>query len=391
MSTSWEDIINQVVIPGNPQAVSDVATSWTQLFNGIREVRQAIDRGLIQLEDWKGDAGEAYRAAIGSLAKELEQLDNENSFIDHLLAEASANLNSAMQAMPLPSEMLHVIERKRADFANSSPTWPLPHDGIYNWFVLHVDPEWAKYLSLGSYFGMDLAKWLRDWIDPNAGKARDIYSKLDNQTGTTVANMPTGSGHNTLGTDTQTAYNPAHTTGSPTTGHVPGFGGGGKVPGSGTFNPHTGYGGYDPNATGDGSYRAGDYGYNPGDVSGSGLAGAGGGGFTGVGGSGGGLTGVGPGGGTGGLGLGGISPTGLAAMKGIGTPTSPYGPGGMPMMGGMPAGGARGAGSSRRPGLVGGGGGPGAGRGDDDGRGTWLQEDDDVWGTDSGAAPPLLT
>jgi hypothetical protein len=68
-------------------------------------------------------------------------------------------------------------------------------------------------------------------------------------------------------------------------------------------------------------------------------------------------------------------------MKGIGTPTSPFGTSGMPMMGGMGAAGTGGkGGGSRRPGLFGGGGGPGAGRGNDDGRATWLQEDDDVWG-----------
>ena len=33
----------------------------------------------------------------------------------------------------------------------------------------------------------------------------------------------------------------------------------------------------------------------------------------------------------------------------------------------------------------------GAGRGSEEDHGTWLQEDEDVWGTDNDAAPPLLT
>jgi hypothetical protein len=394
MSESWEDVINQVIIPGDPAAINNAAAAWTQLFRGIRDVRQGIDHGLIQLEEWKGAAGEAYRTSIGKLAKDLESLDVENNRIDQVLGDASTNLASSMKAIPLPVEMLHVIEQKRADFANSTPNWPLPHNEILEWFIANFDPSWMKYFGLGSFLLEPVAKWLRDWIDPNAQHARDIYGKLDNHYATVVANMPDGKGHSEFGGTTQTALNPQVPGPHTTAGGGAGFGGGGKLPGSGSFDPGAGYtpGGYDP-ATGAGSYdpSAGQYGYNPDDFSGSGLAGVGGGGFTGVGGLGaGGLTGVGPGGGAGGLGMGGLSPTGLVGMKGIGTPTSPYGPGGVPMMGGMPAGGARGAGGSRRPGLVGGGGGPG-GRGNDDGRGTWLQEDDDVWGTDSGAAPPLLT
>jgi uncharacterized protein YukE len=166
-----------------------------------------------------------------------------------------------------------------------------------------------------------------------------------------------------------------------------GGGGGGTVPndpfGSGSGRP-------DPFAAGKpdpfGSSTGTGAGSDPfGSGGGTDLAGAGGGPGTGLGsggglgggpGAGGGLGG-GPGAGAGGgpnaAGLGAGMGPGMGAGRGVGAGGAGKGGAGRPGMGGMPMGGH------------------GAGEGEEEReRNTWLTEDEDVWGADGDAAPPVI-
>jgi len=217
---------------------------------------------------------------------------------------------------------------------------------------------------------------------------------------------------------------PTNNTPGTTTGGVhPGTGGSGKFTppgsgGSGQYTPpgnHGGSGQYTPPGNhGGGQYTppgshggSGTYDPNGGNHGGSGTYDPGGrkGGLAGLPGGGGGAGGGDPfgrggiGGGGGGLG-GGSMPGGGAGGAG----SMPGGAGGL--AGGMPGAGARGAGAgglgsgkgaAGRGGMGAGGMGGGAGRGgggkgeEEHERGTWLTEDEDVWGGNDGdTAPPVI-
>lgn len=148
-----------------------------------------------------------------------------------------------------------------------------------------------------------------------------------------------------------------HIPGSGTGGHIPGSGTGGHIPGSGGHIPGSGTGGHIPGGGGLGGAGGTD-------LAGFHAPGGGGGGLGGglggdpMGGAGSGLTG-GPG--ALGNGLGG----GLGAGAGAGG-AGAAGRGMMPMMGG------HNQGEKERE------------------RSTWLTEDEDVWGGDGDAAPPMI-
>ncbi|MEV0153101.1 hypothetical protein AB0H57_05085 [Micromonospora sp. NPDC050686] len=230
---------------------------------------------------------------------------------------------------------------------------------------------------------------------------------------------------------------PSGVGGGPGIGSGGGYGSGSGVPGIGTgAHPDLSGGGYSP-GTGTGT------GYVPGGP-GAGGIGAGGGGYsTGLAGAAPATTGLGGGPGAGGLsaGLGGGGAGSGLSGGGAGALGKPVNPGLPPMMGGGAAGaggrnaggrgaggrlgaGRTGAGGGMGPamgGMAGGGGGRGAGRGaagaggggargagarggmagvgagsgagygeEELPRNSWLEEDEDVWGGDGGAAPGVL-
>jgi uncharacterized protein YukE len=175
-------------------------------------------------------------------------------------------------------------------------------------------------------------------------------------------------------------------------GHIPGAGSGGDIPGTGTGGhiPGTGTGGHISGTGTGGHIPSGDNGYIPGTGTGGHIPGSGGGsgtdlaGFDPSGGSGLG------GGGLGGGGLGG-DPLGAGAGSGL----TGVGPGGLGSAGlGRGLGSGAGAGAGRA-GMAGRGmmpmapGGHGQGEKERE-RSTWLTEDEDVWGGDGDAAPPLI-
>lgn len=218
--------------------------------------------------------------------------------------------------------------------------------------------------------------------------ARDYMSHLQNATSQANSQFPAHI-RSDQASSTQDSYNPnsgnpnspggpgvptggggtgaGHIPGAGSAGHIPGTGAGGHIPGTGTGGhiPGTGTGGHIP-GTGTGTGTGGDgtnlAGFNPGGGGGAG-GGLGGGGLGGgdpLGGAGSGLTG-GPGGLGSGLG------NGLGAGTGAGAGAGAAGRGMMPM-----APGGHGKGEKERE------------------RSTWLTEDEDVWGGDGDAAPPLI-
>ncbi|GAB3427461.1 WXG100 family type VII secretion target [Flindersiella endophytica] len=212
--------------------------------------------------------------------------------------------------------------------------------------------------------------------------------------------------------------------GMPGGGSVPG---GGKVPGGGSYDPPGGStydppggtdgpgggtydppgnpptdtipggpdgGSYDPKAPGGGYDGSGTGGSGGVDIGGE-TARSGGGGIGGsgtFGGSGGGVGGFGTGPGGTGTGAGGL---GAGAGGGGVGPGGAFGAGGGMGAGGGAGAGAGGAGGGgMMGGMMGGGmGGAGGGMGEDGQeaqRNTWLEEDEDVWGADDDAPPPVI-
>jgi len=294
---------------------------------------------------------------------------------------------------------------------------------------------------------------LRDWITSEDDKAKAAYHQLAGQHVSTMDSMPQGY-HMLSGEAYTRTVTPGQPAGATTPGSagtpsgydttLAGAGGGPGGPGAG------GFGG--PGGTGIAGNNPGQGLYNPGGgLAGGGPGGGGGAGGVPAGGMPGSTSAANAGRGVGGMGMGGMpmgggmGGAGAAGAGGSGArggspklnvPSSTTaggagggmgggrgGMGGMPM-GGMGAGaagagaaGARGAGSGGKPGGVPGGvaggtgaGGKGAGAGGRMGMGgmpmgaggghgaggegsdhsTWLNEDEDVWGTDSDAPPPVL-
>ena len=381
---SWEDCVNQVLIPGDPGAIDDAGFRWQNIFTALEDVKHTLDSEVLRMEGWSGPAADAYKTAVGSICQMIEQFNTDNSYINSKLFEASYDLQQAMVTMPIPQEMVPTILQKRHEFETQDSYWPVPQDEFLRSALARneTDPD--------LHFGPDsFGAWWHDFWHDNTDQAVRIYKTLDAQHGDTAATLP-GGALTGGGLDSNLV--------TPDLTHGPGGGGGGVGGlGFGSHGPGTAsLAGLGPDAGTD-PFQGPD--------PTTGLSGVDGGGFTGadsgldgLGGSGG-LPGLGRAtnlGGGGGLGAGGLSPaSAAAAMKGVGTPVNAFAgaPAAMApgMMGGMGGAGAK-APSTRRPGLVGAAGGPGAtGRGADDAHGTWLQEDDDVWGSDNGAAPPLLT
>lgn len=406
--TSWEDVINQVVIPGEPQAIFAAQTQWSQTLTSVTSAKSTLDQGVTGLAAWHGDAGDVYRKRISDLAKALDGVIEGITPIPGLLGSAGTQMNTALNTIPIPGEMAQEVAKARSDFAL---TWKL--QGFSNGTIDSIMTSWVN--SRWNLAAMTEANLpmvnkfmagVRDWFSSNDDIATKAYDNLNTGYTDVSSHMPQPSA---------TGLGAASLSPMPTT-PGPDFGGGGAgVPklGSGSLPPGTN--GHIPTGnvhpvSGPGPGTGTDTGLPidtglPGgtDLPGSGLAG--------VGGPGGGLSGIGgPGGGLGGgPGLSGAGLTGLGqgtslpagTVKGLGPITSPFGGAGMP---GMPGAGAAGAGAGaggrggrgtsaggRNSGLLGGTG-AGAGRGGPgDEHATWLQEDEDVWGTDTGAAPPLLT
>ncbi|MEV6344871.1 WXG100 family type VII secretion target [Actinoplanes sp. NPDC051851] len=400
---SWEDVITMVVIPGEPGHIRSAAGVWQVIFSRIEQAKTLLDDGIGDLETWEGDAGDKYREHLTKVSTGLGELIDKHRSVITSLNAAADNLQAAITAIPIPDDMAHEVEAAKANYFDTGQVTGIGPDWIYNALLPIYSNKWVD--ELREAFSWDWAsKNLRDWISDEDDKAKKAYQQLASQHVTTLSNMPEGQKLTNLDPGDTTVTSVPTTPGTvpsgvPSTGAsdlntkgytpsttVPtsGTGTGTGIPSSSTTTPDTTTPSYDT-GTGTGYPSTGDYSGSGTDPElGSGLAGAGGGGLTGAG-----AGGLGSGaGGVGGLpssgaGLGGLS--GAGAGSGLGA-----GAAGLGGLAGSGLGaGALGKGATGGMGMGGGGhGGQGAGDGDE--HSTWLNEDDDPWGSDDDLAPPVL-
>jgi hypothetical protein len=369
---SWEEMAEQVIVLGRPGDVRGVAQGWQQLQQGCQEVKTSLEQNVTDLnQGWKGPAYESFKTHILAIAKQLDDMVKSTQAGDGIvtaLNNAADKLENAQQNMPIPAVCTGDIIEAR----NIGASIPV---GFFN---IKVKENMLHFLG-GNWLAQQEEK-LMDWFNDQTDGARKVYDAVQGQYQDQTYNTPGSS-------SSQQSYENQNPPLTNTTSGLGGGGGVGGLPGSGGIPKNPSLGGNPPGlgkvpGTGTGGGLGsgglgpggglGDGGFNPNTA--SGLAGAGDG-----------LSGAGLGGGLGaaGLGAGGLAGGG-AAGNGV-----------MPSMGGlMGAGGAglggRGAAgrSSGRGAMAGG---HGGGHGDsDDERTTWLQEDDDPWGTGDGAPSGVL-
>ncbi|MEU5961921.1 hypothetical protein ABZ777_12025 [Micromonospora parva] len=447
---SWEDMARQVLVAGRPADITSAALGWQALLGNVEEVKRLVDADVHDLgESWKGPAYDAFRTHMEALTKQAETIvdgaresgSGQHSIVT-VLQTAAQDLERAQNAMPVPQGCVGdlaaarngaiVIETGlfeasiRADFAGS---WPMEKLGQLN-------------DRIGEFFNNNTEDARKAY-----DQVSDDYAARERETpGGTQSEKRTGSGPSGVDlegpTGTGGAGQAASLGGGPSTGGLgsePSLGTGHVSSGGAGFGSashpdlSSGTGGYDANTpTGSGASSGVGNDLGDGVLAGeysSGLAGAGAGTAT--------LTGVNSGFGAGGgvpsatgLGAGGGGLGGTAGLGGAGAPIPgggslgrPVSLGMSPMMGGAAgAGGAgRGAngpssrgGAAMAPGMVGAGGRGGSGStgsraagggvrgglagtnsGADDGNeesqhGTWLREDDDVWGADDDGTDGVL-
>ncbi|MFG3697725.1 WXG100 family type VII secretion target [Micromonospora sp. NPDC047620] len=429
---SWEEMCQQVVIAGRPGDVASAALGWDQLLKNLNSVKESLEKNVKDLgEVWKGPAYDSFKTHVEQIAKDtgriVEDAQSQNGIVQSL-NDAADKLSAAQAEFPIPASCVNdVLEARNGRLVIST-----------GFFEMKVKPD---FLGL-----LDPLTSLADWINDRSDEAAKVYNQVSGEYTSIDSGTPgqtTPLGVETPGVETPnlnggpgagSTGNVPSMSGMPSTGSMPGMGGtpslnSADMPGTG--NPDIGSSTH-PDLTG-GGYDPSD-GYTPStdslaDDYGSGLAGAapstsglGGGGLPGTSGLGGGGLGGSGGGGLGGGG--GVIPGGgslgrpvtpnmmpmmgggaAGANRGGGGRGGKLGMGGMgPMMGGGAAGnagrggaraGAAGAGAKgagvRGGGIAGMGGAGGAGYGDEDlSRNTWLEEDEDVWGADSGGAPGIL-
>jgi hypothetical protein len=409
---SWEDVIAMVVIPGEPERARQAADLWDKLFKEMREVKRVLDDGLKDLENWKGAGGEAYRQHLTAVSTSLGQLADKHSDLPYNLRAAATDLQSAIDTIPIPEDMVHeVTAAKRGYIDTGKITTGLFHAGAFFDKLLPIySSKWFD--EVQDWPGMGWAsKKLRDWISGEDNKAVTAYKSLAGQHVSTMTDMPGPTQSQYQDPSSQVTPVPPGNPGGPGAGGLPkggglpgsgGLPGGGDLPGSGDLP-----GGGDFPGSGDLP------GSGAGDLPGTGLAGAGD-GLVSAPGAGGLGSGLGPGAGLGSGGVGGLSGPGSGGLgrgAGGGLPgAGGLGSGMMPLGGGGKGGGrsvtgagaggkpgvrgaatGRGAAGGRSMGMVPGAGGAHGGAGEGEDHTTWLEEDDDVWGTDSDAPPSVLS
>jgi hypothetical protein len=392
---SWEEVVNDVVLGSNPPTLQKVAGEWDVVFDGMRAVKTDLQTLIKDLHSWKGKGAESYKKEINKYITALGKSDEDNSPIIQTLNSSADALNTAISQIPIPSWKLDELRQKQQDLYNSGQTYGDALFGSGDFLKSFAAGPGAGFFDAAANF-LPGAKSLAGWFNNNEDDSIKALNDLNNTNeNNIVPNAPDGApaagkaqynptDFNGTGTGTGTGTGSLPSTGTP------------KLPDTKTPNtnlpntdlPNTDHPNTDlPNV---------DYPPNNTDLPNSKVPSAGH-----VGGvpSGAGLSGGGAGLGTAGLGGGGLGGGGLGGGLGGNVPTK-LGPSVSPLsgaggFGGVPLGAAgRGAGgkgsgqSGRSAGIVPSRGGHGSENEDD--RSTWLVEDDDVWGSDTDAAPPVL-
>jgi hypothetical protein len=275
---------------------------------------------------------------------------------------------------------------------------------LIHWTANDLSTKSTTSAQTMKWYGTEILQWYKDagnsmedgfiHTGGDDDRARELMNRLNTRTAEAQNGIPS-----TITTDLPARHgdqgvptNPGGPGGGPggLPGGGPGGGGGAKIPKGDPFGKS---GGNTPHLPGDGSqFPNGSDGKFPGSDGNGGLGGpgtdlagfnpaSGGGGGLGGGGMGGDPFGAGAGGGLGG------GPGGLgSAGAGLGAGAGGLGAG----AGGLGAGaGANGMGAAGRGMMPMGGAGHGQGEKERE-RSTWLTEDEDVWGADGDAAPPLI-
>jgi hypothetical protein len=396
---SWEEVITMVVIPGRPDSIRNASQIWTMIFKRMNEAIHLLEDGIGDLKSWEGEAGEAYRANLTRTVNQLKALVDEHKGITTSLDKAAGELQTAIRSIPIPDDMAHEVEAAKQDFKNTGKlTNGLFSGAIFNKLLPIYSNKWVDEMR-EMFTPQRAANKIRDWISNEDDKAKTAYHKLAGEHVSTMDGMPQGKTVNKPWDTNIPTVNPTRPdiggknptipdTHPPDPNHRPNV----RTPDPNTHLPNTQHPNSNPT---DPSLRQpstpdlSPTGTGPSADFGSGLAGAGG--LTGAGGLGAGGGGLGAGAGGIGPGSGGLgSGAGGLGAGGLGPGAGGLGAGGV----GAGAGGARGGAGSARggAGMMGGGmgGGHGAGAGDEDEHSTWLNEDEDVWGSDTDAAPPVL-
>lgn len=406
---TWGQMVNEVVVHGNPNAVRSAALDWEQVIRVLHTLRADLLQNLAdfrQFNVWQGAAFDQYASRIQGIAGRIEQVIQRcdagtGQIDDHMRIFADA-LNTAQLTMPRPDELGPDIKLARDTYRDLPPgSFPNIQDRLSG--AEKSDNTW---------------RW---WWDDQTAETRKIYNALDTTARPPATAIPSPDGLDGRSVGRQPGPQPpgpgaGSAGGMPSMGGMPG--GQGSDIGSPGGMPRTDPAGAGPRGSelGNGSIardplndprapESPDLSNNPQPSTsqfpdGGGLAGGGAyGGGAGAGGlpSGGLGPGVGSGvGGPGGYGSAGGSAGGLPAGP-TGKPVTPPFGGMMPPMGGAGAGGQR-SGSGRKPNslISGPGMAPGSGRRDgrrEDGMAgpsSWLYEDDDIWGANPDVPPAVI-
>ena len=355
----WEDDVEAVramLQKMRPQDVDRAAAAFNRVANRMRtSVELLYNQASKMSEAWGGEAAKGAMQTMQRAYDQANEIHNKSS-------ETSS-------AMSRHAGMMRSYQANPPEKAGGG--------GIMGGIV-HA----ASYVSPAVAAGSAAA---------SNDNADEFMGKLQNDTASSNQNFPPGIRSDVLNVE---GYDPNQPKGGgggggtgggglPGGGSVPGGGGGGGV--GGGHLPGGGAGGVGGGHL-PGGGGVGGGGVGGGDLPGGGAGGVGGGDLPGGGTD---LASAGGGGLPGGVGGGGL-PGGGVGAGGIGTG---------PMGGGSGAGrgaGAGGAGAGKGAAGRGGmgapmGGGHGGGEGEEEReRSTWLTEDDDVWGGDGDAAPPVI-
>jgi uncharacterized protein YukE len=429
---TWEEVITLVVIPGQPGAIRDAAGRWELLLLRIEQIRSALGQLSSGLYTWQGAAGEAYRQHLNELSTKLAQIIEGYRPLVQQLNEAADHLQTALDNTPIPQELVGEAMNARTQFQAGGELVTTFHPGYFWDWLLPGFMDWAKGIFGALSFGLfdKASDALRDFLTDNDDKAKAAYHTLAGQHVNTVTSLPAFP-HLLPDHIVPSVVNPPMPSSTITPASGPGTGtlttptsGGGPetiVVVSVTVENQPSHGTQIASAdTPGGVAPAGGHGGGAGGLGGLGAGGLGGGG--GIGGGGGGISpgalgsaraGTEPASGPTGGGLTaatpaapGLHPSGAVVSAGTAIAGKP----GTPMTGGMGgmAGAGAAAGAARASGInvqgtksgvaggsamgaPGGLGGLGEGAGEDVNHSTWLQEDEDFWGTGSDAAPPVLS
>ncbi|SBT54218.1 WXG100 family type VII secretion target [Micromonospora narathiwatensis] len=435
----WEQMAREVLVAGRPDKVQNAALGWKELLKNIGSVEESLQQNVKDLGAvWKGPAYDAFKTHIEGLGKQAGGLVDAAEKPGHgrvsivtTLEKAATQLQDAQSKMPIPAACVGDVLAAR----NGEITLGV---GLFEARVkADLMGSWPME-KLGQ-----LSDWVTGWFSDQEGEARKAYDEVDRNFQERVMETPGGRDFTRVApvTDTPDLDRPDTVGpggGMPDLGKPPATDMGGKptidpgkMPGGDPGRPNIGSGAHPDLSNGSShvpstgtSHLPSTGGVGNGGNYGTGLAGAGGGtgsGYVPGGGLSGGGSGLGGGGapglGGGGAGIGKPVSPGLPPMMGGGMAgaggrgaggrmgAGKLGAGGMaPGMGGMAGGGGagrRGAGDARggpaargagvRGGMAGAGHGGGAGYGEEEApRNSWLEEDEDVWGSDSGGNSGIL-